>query len=415
MPRELHRSDLAALVRPGDAVFVAGATGEPTAILAAWREARALREATLVGVQIPGLNRLAPEELGDDCRLRTPFMTPAARAGLALGRVELLPMHYKEFYDWLTGTARIDLAVFQATPPDADGQCSLGPCADLLPAILARRDVRLVAQINPRLPACRDGIDVAFERLDSVYRADTPLPELASVPGAETGAIAAHAATLVEDGATVQIGIGRVPDQVLARLADRRGLRLHGGTMSAAGLALLEAGAADRIVAGVALGDEEFYGRVAAAEGVAFRPVAITHDPARLAGTERFVALNAALEVDLFGQANCEAASGRLLAGFGGINDFLRAARASPGGRAVVMLPATGAKGTVSRIVARIGAPGLVSVQRGDLDRVVTEHGIADLRGLDMDGRAAALVAVAAPAFRDELTARWREIRARLA
>jgi acyl-CoA hydrolase len=414
MPRELTRADLAALARPGDVVFIAGATGEPTAILAAWRETRALRAVTLVGVPIPGLNHLAPEEQGDECRLRTPFMTRAARTGLAQGRVELLPMHYKEFYDWLA-EARIDLAVFQVAPPDAEGRCSLGPCADLVPALLARRDVRLVAQINRLLPACRDGVTVALERLAAVYRADTALPELATAPGADAGAIAAYAATLVEDGATVQTGIGRLPDRVLASLADRRRLTLHGGIVSAAGLALLEAGAADRIVAGVALGDAAFYARVAAADGVRFRPVAITHGPATLAGIEGFIALNGALEVDLFGQANCEAASGRLLAGFGGINDFLRAARVSPRGRAAVMLPATGAKGAVSRIVARIGEPGLVSVQRGDLDTVVTEHGIADLRGLDIDRRAAALIAVAAPAFRDDLTARWREIRARLA
>lgn len=415
MPRELTGSDLAALVRAGDAVFVAGGTGEPTAILAAWREQRALSGATLVGVQVPGLNRLAPEDFGDDCRLRTSFLTPAARAALARGRVELLPMHHAEFYDWLATEAPIDLAVFQAAPPDADGRCSLGPCTDLLPALLGRSDVRLVAQINCRLPSCRDGLAVEFERLEAVYRADTELPQFTISPGDDASAIAAHAATLVEDGATVQIGIGRLPDQVLRNLVGRRGLKLHGGIVSAAGLALLETGAADSIVTGIALGDTAFYARLAAAERVALRPVAFTHGPAGLAGIERFIALNGALEVDLFGQANCETASGRLLAGFGGLNDFLRAARASPGGRAAVMLPATAAKGMVSRIVARIGEPGLVSIQRGDLDTVVTEHGIADLRGLDMDARATALIAIAAPPFRDELTARWKEIRAALA
>jgi acyl-CoA hydrolase len=414
LPRELSRSDLATLVPSGGTVFVAGGAGAPTAILAAWRDARALKRATVIGIPIPGVNHLVPAELGD-CRLRTCFLAPSARAALGEGRVELLPMHYGQFYDWLAGPAAIDVAVFQVAPPDRGGRCDLGPCADLLPALLARRDVRLVAEINGRLPACRDGVSVPLERLDAVYRADTDLPELVTGPGGNAETIAAHAATLVEDGATVQIGIGRLPDQVLQRLSNRRGLRLHGGTVSAAGLALLEAGAAESIVAGVALGDAAFYARVAAAERVSFRPVPVTHGAARLAATERFVALNAALEVDLFGQANCEAAAGRLLAAFGGLNDFLRAARASRAGRAALMLPATGAKGTLSRIVARIGSPGLVSVQRGDLDTVITEHGIADLRGLDMDARAAALIAIAAPSFRIELAARWREIRAAIA
>lgn len=415
MPRELSRPDLADLARPGETIFVAGGTGEPAAILAAWREARPLRRATLVCLQVPGLNDFAPDAFGDECRLRTAFPPQSARRELAEGRVELLPMHYTALYEWLANTARIDLAVFQVSPPDRDGRCDLGPATDLLPAILTRTDVRLVAQINARLPACRDGLAVDFDRLEAAHRADTELPQFAAAPGGNAAAVAEQAAGLVEDGATLQVGIGRLPDQVLARLADRRGLKLHGGTVSAAGLALLENGAAESIVAGVALGDSSFYARVAAAERVAFRPAPMTHGPAGPRGIERFIALNSAMEVDLFGQANAETASGRILAGFGGLNDFLRAARASPGGRAIVMLPATGAKGTVSRIVARLGEPGLVSAQRGDIDTVVTEHGIADLRGRDLDARAAALIAIAAPQFRDELAAGWAEIRARLA
>jgi len=223
------------------------------------------------------------------------------------------------------------------------------------------------------------------------------------VPG-----IAENAARLIDDGATVQIGIGKLPDQVLSRLTPRRRLTLHGGTVTASALTLLEQGTVARIVAGVALGDEAFYARVAAAPGVAFRPVSVTHGAKELAGIERFVAINTALEVDLFGQANCEVAGGKLRAGFGGLNDFLRAAQNSPGGRSVLMLPA-------SRIVTRIGDPGFVSVQRGDVDTIVTEHGAADLRGLSMQERAAALIAIAAPDRRTDLEAGWKQLRDRLA
>jgi acyl-CoA hydrolase len=162
----------------------------------------------------------------------------------------------------------------------------------------------------------------------------------------------------------------------------------------------------------MALGDTAFYARVAAADHVAFRPVSITHDTATLGKRPRFIAFNGALEVDLFGQANCETADGRQVASFGGINDFLRAARVSEGGRAVILLPATRRDGG-SRIVARLG--GVVSVQRGDIDTVVTEHGVADLRGCDVDGRAAALIAVADPGSRDALAAEWRTLRAGMA
>jgi acyl-CoA hydrolase len=415
MATTLGSADLAGLVGPGQTVFVAGATGEPTAILDAWRAARCLDGATIVGVQAPGLNRWTPEAFGATCRVRTAFLSPSLRGAFAEGRVELMTLHHSAFHAWLAKTAAIDLAVFQVAPPDADGRCSLGPCADLLPALLGRSGVRLVAQINPRLPACRDGVAVELARLDAVYHAASALPEFAVETSGEGAAIAAHAAPLALDDATIQIGIGRVPDLLLARLSDRRGLRLHGGTVSPAGLALLESGAVTGIVAGMALGDAAFYDRVAAAPGVAFRPVSITHDTVALGARPRFIAFNAALEVDLFGQANCESAGGRLVTSFGGINDFLRAGRASPGGRAIVMLPSTAARGATSRIVPRIAAPGLVSVQRGDVDTVVTEHGVADLRDLDLDGRAAALIAIADPRFRDDLAARWRETRAGLA
>lgn len=140
----------------------------------------------------------------------------------------------------------------------------------------------------------------------------------------------------------------------------------------------------------------------------------ITHGPNGLRGIPQFIALNAALQVDLPGQANCESASGRLLAGFGGINDFMRAARDSAGGLAILMLPAKSSDRRISRIVPRIGDPGLIAVQRGDIDAVVTEHGIADLRGLDLDARAARLIAVAAPDFRAGLAAAWQRLRAAL-
>ena len=247
-----------------------------------------------------------------------------------------------------------------------------------------------------------------IDRLDAIYHAESALPEFRVTSGDAAPEIADHAASLVPDNATVQIGIGRLPDQVLARLAGRRNLTLQAGIVTAAGLALLESGAATRIVAGLAMGDENFYRRIADAAAVAFRPVSLTHGSEGLRDIPGFIALNTALEVDLFGQGNCETEKGRVRASFGGLNDFLRAAQASPGGCSVLMLPA-------SRIVASIGDPGLVSVQRGDVDIVVTEHGIANLRGLGLDARAAALIAIAASERCDALAAHWAQRRATLA
>ncbi|UCE31607.1 MAG: hypothetical protein JSW68_01215, partial [Burkholderiales bacterium] len=179
MPRELSVADLRALPQPGQTVFVGGGIAEPAAIVDAWREAGSLAGVTLIGLQLPGLNRLAPQELGAGCRYRTAFLTPELAASLATGQVELLPMHYSDFHRHLRERAPIDLAVFQVAPPDPGGHCSLGPCADHVPAVLARDGLPLVAQINPRMPAARDAPSVHVERLWGIHRADRALPELA--------------------------------------------------------------------------------------------------------------------------------------------------------------------------------------------------------------------------------------------
>jgi acyl-CoA hydrolase len=414
VPRELSDAAVRRLVEPGVRIFVGGASAEPTAILSAWRDSGLPDGVTLIGCQLPGLNRFTPEEFGLGCRYRTSYLAPGLRDAFRRGAVDLMPMHHTAFYRWLQTEAVVDLAVVQVSPPDEHGDCNLGPCADLLPALAARTDMRIVAQLNPRVPRCRGGLSLPLERFDAVLHAATDLPEMAAVQtGKADAVIAGQVASLVADGATVQTGIGRLPDLVVRHLAGRRRIGLHGATVSQAGLDLLDAAAADSVVAGYAAGDAAFY-RSAATSGIQFRPVCITHGPDGLRDIRQFMALNAALEVDLLGQANCEVASGRLLSGFGGINDFFRAARQSPGGLAVVMLPAQSRDGRMSRVVPRIGDPGLVSVQRGDIDVVVTEHGIADLRACDLDERAARLIAVAAPDFRCELDAAWRRLRAAL-
>ncbi len=220
---------------------------------------------TLVGCQLPGLNSFAPDAFGNCCRYRTSFLSPGLRDAFRRGVVDLMPMHHTTFYHWLATQAALDLAVMQCLPPDGAGQCNLGPCTDLVPALLARSDVRMVAQVNPRVPRCFRGLSVPLHRFDSVVNATTALPEMAAAAsGNQDMVIAAQVATLVGDGATIQIGIGRLPDQVLRCLATRRRIKLHGATASPAGLALLEAGVAESIVAGFAAGDADFYHRVAA-------------------------------------------------------------------------------------------------------------------------------------------------------
>jgi acyl-CoA hydrolase len=227
-------------------------------------------------------------------------------------------------------------------------------------------------------------------------------------------AIGAHVARFVEDGMTLQTGLGRIPDAVLRELTARRGLRIHSGLIGDGVLALMTAGALARdspIVAGVAIGSPEFYA-VIGSKHFEFRPVSYTHSAEILARIPGLVTINSAFEVDLFGQAYAELGPEGLTSGPGGASDFARGARAG-GGLRIVVLASGAARGATSRVVAPGDAKGPVSLGRMDIDVIATEHGAADLRGLDHSARARAIIAIAPVWHRDHLAESWRSIAAR--
>ena len=220
-------------------------------------------------------------------------------------------------------------------------------------------------------------------------------------------------AAIVPDGATIQIGIGGTPDAVLARLRDRRDLGIHSGLLSDAVVELIEAGAVtnarkehDRgvTVTGSLLGTARLYAWADGNPSLALRSLDHTHDPTVLAGLRSLHAINSAIEVDLTGQVNAEVVGGRYVGAVGGQGAFARAGSMAPAGRSIIALPATAAGGTVSRIVPRLAAA-TVTTPRADADLVVTEHGVADLRGATLGERRERLLAIAAPHLRDGLDA----------
>jgi acyl-CoA hydrolase len=226
--------------------------------------------------------------------------------------------------------------------------------------------------------------------------------------------IGRHVAALVRDGDTLQFGIGSVPLALAGALSAHRGLRIHGGLVSATLQTLWEAGAIDRdalITTGVVLGDAAFQDFAARLPPLRLADVTHTHAPAVMAAIPRFVAINTAIEVDLFGQVNAERAGGAIQAGAGGLPAFAQGALASPGGRLLVCLGATARRGSVSRIVPALGDQGLCTLPRYLVDAVVTEHGVAELRDLSLDARAEALIGIAAPEHRAGLQEAWRAIR----
>ncbi len=264
---------------------------------------------------------------------------------------------------------------------------------------------------------------IPYERLDYVVATGRPLLALPSGPlNDETRRIGLHVASLVADGDTIQIGIGKVPAAVLNALAGHRDLGVHGGLVADAVADLHEAGVITgarksqdrgRIVATSAIGSERVYRWAGGCPDLDLAPVSYTHDVRVLAGLDNLVAINSVLAVDLSGQANAEMLDGRQVSGTGGLLDFVRGARLSAGGRSILALPATAAGGKASRIVARLGANDVVSCPRADADIVVTEHGIARLRDLPLDERARALIGIAAPEFREALAREWAGLSAR--
>jgi acyl-CoA hydrolase len=410
MPQLIAPAAIPDLLRPGTSVYAPGLAGESPVLVAALRSApEACADVRFVGVWLPGINRVDYAGLHPRARATAFFVTRDMAASFAAGRIEFRPLSYFETYRYLRDCAEVDLAILHTSPPDTEGRLSLGVANDFTPAILARAR-RKLALINPRMPRTRGAVRVPLELIDAVVEADAPLLADDDADDPAFDAIGRHVAGRIGDGDTLEVGVGRV-QRVFAALAGARNLRIHSGAITTPLLRLAESGGIARdegaITAGVALGSEALYAFVHDDPRVRFAPVGWTHDIATLRAIPRFVAINSVIEVDLLGQANAEAIGGRQVGAVGGLVDFMRGARASTGGRAIVALPATAKGGSVSKIVAALPGDAPVGVTRGDMDIVVTEFGVADLRPASVDERAAALIAIAAPAFREDLARAW--------
>lgn len=417
MLRKVSIETMADAFRPGERVYLPGSVGEPLALLSALAsKPERSRDLHILSTAVPGINRLSPDALDRSAEVTGLFMQPGLRRSQREGRFKHLPLSFSGFVDHVRERVTIDTCVVHVAPPDAAGRCSLGAAVEFTPLVQAR-SARTFALINPNMPSIPGAQLLPLASFDMVCEVDTPLPTYdVGAPSAEATAIARHVATLIEDDCALQAGLGKVPEALYGMLHDRRGLRLQSGMFSDGALQLSRSGALDpdfRHSSCVWVGSTALYGELTGLEGLAVLSCDVTHDICRLAAVDRFVAVNSALNIDLFGQANLEHAGGRAVSGVGGAPDFASAARLSRGGISVVALPAAYGSPLRSRIVARMD-DGLVSLPRHAIDVVVTEHGIADLRGRTVFERAEALMAIAVPEFRPGLEAAWNEIKQRL-
>ncbi|MBT2305231.1 hypothetical protein J7E70_33040 [Variovorax paradoxus] len=404
--------------RPGHRVFAAGLTGESALLRHELRQfPERAAEVEFTSVQLPGVDQTDYLGLHPKARSAAFFMTPALREGLAQGRSALHPLDYPGIARHLLDAAPFDCAVAQFTPPDAQGWCCPGLSSDFTPLVWSRAH-RRVGHLNPDLPRIESSFKVHVSEYDVVVEAaGAPLTVSEAPPSEVSGQIGQHVAGLVRDGDTLQFGIGSVLSEVARALHAHRRMRIHTGMVSSWLRTLWESGALDRdarVVAGVVFGDPAFYDYASRLGRLFLDDVRNTHAADVLVTIPRFIAINSAVEVDLFGQVNSERSDGSIQAGAGGLPAFAQGSQLSSDGRLLICLPATARRGQVSRVVPALDGRSMCTVPRYLADAVITEYGVAELRGLSMAARAEAMIAIAHPDQRNELAAAWEEIARKL-
>ncbi len=402
--------DLTRLVRAGDTIVWGQACGEPQTLTELLLAQRHEIGPVRCFVGIPARTILHPDSV-DGLALTSYCGTGGNSALHQAGLLEITPVHYSTIPALLgSGQLRANVVLVQVSEADETGRHSLGLTDDYLSGALDAADV-VIAEINDRVPRTVGARTLGPDDWTAAIRTSR---EPASMEPARANdvvrAVARNAASLIEDGATLQFGIGAVPEAVLRELHDRRDLGIHSGVLNDAAMELMEAGVApgtrksiDRgiAVAGFVTGTRRLFDFVDQNPAVNLRSTTYTHDSATLAAQNALAAVNSAIEVDLFGAVNAEVAAGKYVGAVGGAMDFLRGAAASRGGLPIVALPSS-SRGR-SRIVAQLGGP--VSTPRADAGIVVTENGIADLRGTTLDTRVELMLSLAAPEHRSELEA----------
>jgi acyl-CoA hydrolase len=402
-------------------VFVHGAAATPTPLLESLARRTDLADVRLWHLHLEGPTPFAAPEHAGRFRSVSLFTGPGLRGPVAEGRADFVPIFLSDIPGLFTsGAVKLDAALVQMSPPDRHGHCSLGTSCDAARAAVDSAPL-VLAEINARMPRTHGDTAVPTGRITACCATDRPLPEHA--PRGESGVearIGAHVAALVEDRACLQMGIGAIPDAVLARLRGHRDLGVHTEMFSDGVVDLVEAGvvtnrfkaiAAGRIVTSFVVGSQRVYDFVDDNLLVEFHPCDKTNDTNAIRKLERMVALNSAIEVDLTGQVCADSIGHRIYSGIGGQMDFMRGAAMSRGGKPIIALPSTAAQGTVSRIVAELTSGAGVVTTRGHVHWVVTEHGAVNLHGKSLAERGRLLASIAHPAFRDGLEVRLRQLR----
>jgi acyl-CoA hydrolase len=413
-------SDAVAGIRSGHQVFVHGGAATPTSLLEALAaRAPELRDVGVIHFHTEGPAPHLEPEMDGHLRHRALFIGANAREAVNEGRADYVPVFLSDVPELFTsGVLPLDAVLINVSQPDAHGFCSLGTSVDA--ALAATRSARtVIAQLNRSMPRTLGDSFVHVDEIDLAIEVDQPPYEHQEPPiGDVERQIGEHVAELIPDGATLQMGIGSIPGAVGLALRGKRDLGIHTELFTDPVLDLVEAGAVTgaakeinrgKIVTAFLMGSRRLYDFVDDNPMIEMRPVDYTNDTAVIRRFSRMVAVNSAIAIDLTGQVSADSIGTRFYSGVGGQMDFMRGAALADEGRAIIALPSTAAGGTISRITPILAEGAGVVTSRAHVRTVVTEFGVAELFGRSVRERAAALIAIAHPDFRDELTAGARE------
>lgn len=397
-------------IRSGQHVLVGSGASEPQCLVSALaRRASRLADTEILHLLTLGIAPYAEPAYRGRLRHNALFIGPNVRQAVKAGLADYTPCFLSEVPGLLrSGRIPVDAALISVSPA-RNGKHSLGVSVDILKAAVETSGF-VAAQVNARMPWTEGDTLLRESDIDAFVEREEPLPELPrEEPTAQALWIGRFVARLVSDGSTLQVGIGAVPDAVLAALSSKRDLGVHSEMISDGVLALWKAGVVTgrrkslhkgKITASFCMGSSALYSAVHRNPAFSFHPSDYVNDPLVVARNERMVSINSALQVDLTGQAAADSLGSLFYSGVGGQVDFIRGASRSKGGRAIIALPSTAREGTLSRIVPCLSEGTGVTTTRADIDCVVTEYGIATLKGRTIRERAVALLCVAHPSFR---------------
>jgi acyl-CoA hydrolase len=409
-------------IRSGDLVTIHPGAAEPEILV----RALMARAPELTGVRVVHLMTLgeagyAGTGLETSFRHVAMFVGANVREAVNSGRADYVPISLSEVpLLFSTGRWPVDAALIQVSPPDEHGFCSFGVGVDCTKAAADVARI-VIAEVNTEMPRTLGDSFIHVRRIHRIVETSRPLLELPHREITELHrAIARNVATLVEDGSTLQLGIGGVPDAVLCELRDRKDLGVHTEMFSDGVMELVEAGVITnekktlhrgKLVSGFLMGSHALYRWVHNNPLIEMHPSDYTNDPFRVAANDNMVAINSALQVDLTGQVCADSIGSNIYSGVGGQADFIRGAARSKGGKPIIAIPSTAKNGRISRIMPVLDLGSGVVTNRSDVHYVVTEFGIANLYAKTLRERAEALIAIAHPDFRDELTSAVRRQR----